>query len=186
MQFDSNEESWFSWYLNELKLAGFILEYKYHPKPFPLFDGENYTWIKQLKTKIKEVESQLLKPHTYQADFIIYWHHRAIGLFARYEDSKITDYPFVAQKSKELHWRTIVDVKGEYNQNDAWRRFSIEQKWVWKEYKIYVQKVIPTKLFPATFTPDRFRLTDISEKPRKINYKPIRTLAEYLFFSRNN
>jgi hypothetical protein len=180
-KWDSKEEEYFFWYVEELQEAGFIDNIKYQPKPFPLFDGAKYTFNKQLKTKSKSVTRTLLKPHQYQADFLLGWSDIAIDVFFAVNSNtdmlKLPFYAYLLTKNDE--YRSVVDVKGTFNQNDAWRRFSIEQKWVWDKYQIYVQKIIPQKLFKDTFTPSRYLLTDKSGKPRKINWE-IRTLAEFI------
>ena len=179
--YQSDEEYYFYWYLKELQLNGYINNWKYQPKPFPLSDKVTFTWQKQLKTKQKIMVKTLLQDHKYQADFLIIWNKKALGVFIpslEYEDRLV--YPFYADKLSTGLYRTILDVKGTFNQNDAWRRFSIEQKWVWQRYKIMVQKVIPEKLFKETFTPVRFLKTDITGKPRKINYEPVQSLSEFI------
>lgn len=175
-QFASDEECYFSWYLSELFEAGFVRGSKYQPKPFPLAEKQEYSFIKQLKTKTKQINKTLLREHQYQADFMLFWTPKAEYKF--FTPNDLLSLPFVAQTSQR-GFRTILDVKGTFNQNDAWRRFSIEQKWVWQKYGLYVQKIIPDKLFKATFTPSKYLLTDKSGKPRKIAWET-RTLAEYI------
>lgn len=180
-EYDSDEELYFVWWLQELKSAGYIESWKYHPKPFPLSDKVYIHWQKELKTKNKKMISTLLQEHNYQADFLIRWTEQSKDLFfASTLNQNILKYPFVADKIESgSYYRSIVDVKGTFNQNDAWRRFSIDQKWVWQKFSIYVQKVIPIKLFQKSFTPIRFLDTNKSKKSRKLNYKPI-SLFEFI------
>jgi len=195
--YDSKEEQAFAWYLEELKSKGFIISYKYQPNPFRLFEKVHYQWTKHLKTKSKIELSPFLNAYSYQADFMIYWDISAEHIF--YEiftlteplECKKDDIPFLARKtSKSIH--SIVDVKGSFNQNDAYRRFSIDQKMVWDKYKIYVQKVIPYPsvsklgkikplgaLFNQTFTPFEFLFTDIKRDRKKLRYN-VRTIDEYI------
>jgi hypothetical protein len=193
--YDSKEEQSFVWYLDELKEKGFIFGYKYQPKPFILFDKVYYNWEKQLKTKVNIEQSPLLNDYSYQADFIIFWHPSAEHLFFEILHNpmpkKIEDIPFLARKTeKSIH--SIIDIKGTFNQNDAYRRFSIDQKMVWNKFEIYVQKVIPypsvskvgkikpvNALFHQTFTPFKFLFTDVKRDRKKLRYN-VRTIREYI------
>jgi len=199
----SKEEKYFSWWLNELIEHNIVVAFKYQPKLFALSDPVGVSYQKQLKTKVKTVHVGFLQDHTYQADFLFYWnpeYHSKI--FVGHEDSlncSIKKYPLIANFSNQKnHYYSVVDVKGTYNQNDAWRRFSIEQKWVFQKYGIYVQKIIThpqitkegkmipaTALFPNTFVPERFLLTDKDGTKRKINYDTtsIKVYIQKLFFS---
>jgi len=188
MAYESKEELWFSWYLNELTSAGFIDRCHYHPKPFELSEKVMYQYIKQLKTKVKHINRTLLKPHTYQADFVIIWNPKAYDIF--FTESIGVDpmkYPFYATPRYSLgQFRSVVDIKGTFNRNESWTKFSVSQKWVWQKYRLYVQKIVLPDIFKKTFTPDRFRYTDAKKQKRTINYKPIRTLDEYLSFTQTN
>ena len=194
--YDSKEEQAFVWYLEELKTKGFILRYKYQPKPFTLFEKVHYKWVKHLKTKSKIEISPILNGYSYQADFMIFWAPAAEHIFFEVLDSsmslpcKIADIPFLARKKNSIH--SIVDVKGTFNQNDAYRRFSIDQKMVWDKHNIYVQKVIPWPsvskagkikpvgaLFNQTFTPFEFLFTDVKRDRKKLRYN-VRTIDEYV------
>lgn len=178
--YDSLEEVHFSWYLEQLVEAGVIKYWKYHPKPFILSDKVSCTYEMELKTKIVNKEIFLLHDHEYTADFIIYWNPSYEGIFF-YNISNNKDPRkayFVAQKEKNY---TVVDVKGQFigPRNTTAVTFPLNQKWVYQKYGILVQKVIPKKLFHDTFVPDRYLLTDVSMKNRKVNGNK-RTLYEYL------
>jgi hypothetical protein len=197
--FDSKEELYFYWWALELIEAKLILNLQYHPKPFLLFDGLKILRHEQLKTKIKNKEKIILSNHEYQADFLIYWNKKGHRIF--YADS-ITDspgtnvihkVPFITNYNitKNISF-SVIDVKGTFNQNDAYRRFSIDQKWIYQKFNIYVQKIIThpsisklgkmtpaDALFYTTFLPKRFTYTDTGMPGRKINY-PFLTLNQYL------
>jgi hypothetical protein len=102
------------------------------------------------------------------------------------------EIPFTARWSSRGSFFSVIDVKGNFNQNDAWRRFSIDQKWVYQKYNIHVNKIIPmpritkkgkaspaSALFMKTFLPQRILYTDKSLKERKINFK-FRMIEDYL------
>jgi len=193
--FQSEEEKYFYWYLEELKKHGYVTTYRYQPKPFPLSYPVYHEWIKQLKTKQKLCKSTLLQSHEYQADFIIYWTNKAHFVFhTAHTDSAKLETPFVSNKSGlDLDkYFSIVDIKGTYDQQDNTRRFSISQKWVWKKFKIFVQKIVPVPkidkngklipanaLFPTTFVPKRYFLTDRSMAKRKIRF-PNRSIENFI------
>ena len=197
IEYASDEERYFSWWLDEVLEAGFINRVKYQPKPFVITESVKYRWFKQLKSKQKAIDSELFRKHEYQADWLIIWENKAKDLFFGYLndltlEAKKEDYPFLAHYNKATHYYySIVDVKGTFNQNDAYRRFSIDQKLVWDKYQKYIQKIIPApavsksgKLTPAgalfvkTFMPDNYRFTPTG-KYRKIRF-PVRTLNEFL------
>ena len=191
-EYASDEERYFSWWLNELKEAGLITLLKYQPKPFRLSNAVELSYLEVLKTKTKERTVKLLDGHKYQADFLIHWSKKLYRImftdYSQLMDRSYKKYPFIANYSvvKDIYY-SVIDVKGTYNQNEAWRRFSVDQKWVFQMHHIYVQKVIThpsynkkTKkitpanaLFPATFIPRQFELTDTSKQKRLIHYDHI-------------
>ena len=200
INFKSDEEKYFSWYLKELIDRKIVTSFIYQPKPFILSTPFDLPYQKQLQTKVKTISVTLLQDHQYQADFMFYWNPEISDirgkLFIGIDNVLLTSFkqnPFIANFSKNKNcYYSLIDVKGTYNQNDAWRRFSIEQKWIYQNFKIYVQKIIThphvtrtgkmtpmNALFPNTFLPERFLLTDKSGKKRKINYSFI-SLTEYL------
>ena len=48
-----------------------------------------------------------------------------------------------------------IDVKGEFagRTNSTQYTFPIKQKWMYDKYQIYVNKIVPSKLFKQTFEP---------------------------------
>lgn len=195
----SMEEDYFQWYLDELIDAGYVRSFKYQPKPFRLFKGASVQWLEVLKTKTKERTQPLLSEHVYQADFILYWNDSAemlfYGGFESVLNTSLKKFPFIANHDENLGYYTVLDVKGTFNQNDAWRRFSIDQKWVFLTYNIYVQKIITvpsgTKkftpantLFTKTFMPKRYKRTDEDKQDRVIHF-PHKSLQEYVAGYRN-
>ena len=199
-EFASMEEQYFQWYLDELIKHGFVRGFKYQPKPFSLFKGAEISWLEIKKTKTKEHTQSLLSGHKYQADFIIYWDKSAellfYGSFNQVMNQSLKKFPFIANYDEKLGFYTVLDVKGNYNQNDAWRRFSIDQKWVFHTYKIYVQKIIPapsgkdkfipaSALFMSTFMPGRYKRSDKDTTDRVIHF-PNKSIEEYKAGYRTN
>ena len=201
IEFASEEERYFYWYLEELIAAGYVKSYIYQPKSFELFKPETYRHEKLLKTKLKLVTKTLFRGYTYQADFLIVWNPSSSIFFQIIShfngrtqiDSALGSKPFVAYvSSKSGNIISVIDVKGNYSQNDAFRRFSIDQKNVWDKHKIYVQKIIPvpaitkktgklnppTALFTATFMPKKYLYTPTG-MIRKIRF-PNKPLKEFI------
>lgn len=177
-EFRSNEELYFSWWLDELKEAGYINYWEYEPESFTLIDSVRYSWWKQLKTKEKHMESTLLNDLCYTPDFFISWRGSALvtGLIWDDDESKKKGaYEFATTGLDS--W---VDVKGSFDRNKSNSTFSIIQKVMYDKTGIYVEKVVPEKLFAATFTPKRYLLTDKSGKSRKIKWE-VRMLDEISF-----
>jgi hypothetical protein len=179
-EFDSDEERYFSWYLNELKEHGVIQGWSYHPKPFTLSDRIVHVFEKKLKTKSIVADSVILNDHKYQADFLVYWstvwHCKVyMSLVDKYYHKAAA---FVANSDKHF---SVIDVKGTFagRHNNSAITFPLDQKWVYQKYGIYVQKIVPIHLFKQTFTPKRYLVTDQSGKPRKLDYKII-SVSQYL------
>jgi hypothetical protein len=193
MNFDSKEEEYFYWWILELKDKGIIESFKYQPKSFELSSDIKVSYKEKLKTKTNVKSQSLLSGHQYKADFLIYWNKDYKDkIFVDYNDimeQSFKKYPIVVNYSEKSNcYFSVVDVKGNFNQNDAWRRFSIDQKWVFQNHSIFVQKIVPipdgkgrpaSALFKTTFIPNRYQLTDITQKRRKINFE-YRLIESYL------
>lgn len=182
--FDSKEELYFSWYLEELMEAGYLKSWEYQPASFILSNKVTVKKIKIGKKNNTIVEKTILQPHEYTADFKLYWDNKAKNLFFIdiFEESENKKIPFLAQKAENGEYFSIVDVKSNFNMQNMNRLFSVNQKWMWDKYNIYIQKIIPIGkkcLFSETFTPKRFLKTDKTEKDRKINYNVI-LLLDYI------
>lgn len=201
INYESSEELWISYYLKELQAAGFISDWKYQPKTYELSEPLTYSWLKKLAVKITKQTSTLLQGHEYTPDFLIVWNEKARHLFFNTPDDKINlkNAMFIAHSGSNM---SIIDVKPAFDMQNMTRLFVINQKWMMEKYGLYVQKIVPVKetkhyhkvgnkekkiyshsswsgIFPKTFTPARYFLTDVSGKPRKINYNPV-SLEDYL------
>ena len=187
--YESPEEAYVSWYLDELVGGGYVKEYEHQPHSWPLSHNKKYKWIKQLKTKEKYMASTLLQQHVYTPDFEVIWHKEEPGIKSIF----YKELPCVGVSKKNPFWarestllydytRFVVstwEVKPLFDRNNMTRLFTINQKWVYDKYGVYVQKIIPQKLFKDTFTPARYLLTDSGKQKRKLNFTP-RTLEEYV------
>ena len=141
VQYDSSEEVEFVMWLEEAQDNGFVGSWMYHPNKYEITPKQMATRLVELKTKTKTVEKTLLRPHTYEPDFLIFvngkrWLH-------------------IAKHTKLLKTSVgcFVDVKGTFDRNKSNTIFSINQKLMYDKYHIYVNKVVPAKLFRQTFVP---------------------------------
>jgi len=173
---DSSEEIALLQWLWELKNLGYIrlIDRCYS---FKLSDAVklDYKESKQLKTKSKEVIKQLdvLREHVYTPEFTVQWCDNFI--------LKAAETPNGIFYTKDLDYLSLItyfEVKPKFDQNNMSRLFKINQKWMWDKHGIFVNLVIPEKLFKETFTPKEYLLTPTG-KSKKINWK-IRTCNEFL------
>jgi hypothetical protein len=153
MEFKSQEEKYFSYYLDELKNAGFVSNYWYEPTSFVLSE--------KVKITVNEKSKTLFQEHSYTPDFKIQFN---------IVPEWLSSHPII----NNIWW---VDVKGTFNRHGGDRVFPINAKWMYQRHEIMVEKVIPQKLFEKTFTPEIYLLTDISKQKRKIKWQ-ITTLKQ--------
>lgn len=201
VKYDSYEEYYFSEYLRELKAAGYIKEIFYHPAPFVLFTSVDYLLKKPIKRRSKTfyvIEDRLLlRQHSYKCDFLIVWNTHSENLFYSRLDGFITGLcPFMAQQT-DSGIVSYVDVKGGFSQSrlSADAQFPLNQKWVYQRYGVFIQKVVLISrikkrssvqykgLFPETFVPSRYLLTDQEKRNRIINFN-YRLLKDYLNYQK--
>ena len=187
IEFDSEEERLFYLYLEELKDNGYVRDFTFHVDSFVLSEPVKYSWAKKMKTKSKEMESTLLQGHVYTPDFKIIWNPKGYErfYFNIFDENKLFDkVPFVNNIGNDGNdIGSYIEVKPSFDMNNMQRLFSINQKWMWQEHKIYVQKVIPigknTCLFAKTFVPQEAMLTAKTKKPKKYKFTT-KSLQEFL------
>lgn len=185
---DSKEEVYVEWYLQELKDAGIIKEFWYHPEVYQIADNVNKMVIVQKKTKSVEKITTFKRGKTYKPDFRIQWNFDCGCL-----NNVISKYNFISDHTVQVFgdgyfyskpsYISDIDVKPKFSIRDSDEaKFSLIQSVVLCKFQIFVQKVEFGHLFSKTFTPQRFFLTDSGRQTRKINWKPI-TLQEFLINS---
>lgn len=192
--FDSWEEQYIEWYLQELREAGHILKYEYQPETFLLSPVQKYSEVVTLKTKTRVDEHSILQPHSYTPDYRIFWNSSAIGIFCKVLSEKSINECLKVDKSvngnhkKAKFWSqlhktgipvSVIDVKPVFDMQNMTRQFVINQKWLYDKYDVYCQKVIHEDLFAKTFCPFRFTKTNKSMCDRKLKFKPV-SLFEFL------
>lgn len=179
-EYDSNDEMYFHWYLMELKDNGFIQGYELQPTPFILSNEVRMSYTKPMKKVADKILSySILNGHIYTPDAKIFWNEKSskgvlynnVGNYY----NRIDDVPFLAIDNV-----SYVEIKPSHDFKNMTRLVKLNQKWVWDKHKEFVNIITPQKLFNETFTPGRFFLTDKSSTKRKLNYKNIKTINEFI------
>lgn len=182
--FDSDEERYFSWWLDELKAMGFIQEY-FRPQTLSLSPSDTYQLLVKantLKGKDKVVERELIKEHVYTGDYKVIWTALAHGIFYEpiTEVIKNNDVLFFAHFDDKIQeYYSLIEVKPEFDRNNMTREFTINKKWVYDNYGLYFELVKVPEIFRKTFTPGKYLFTDKKKQLKKLDYKPIE-IDEYL------
>jgi len=181
---ESNEEMHFTWWLEELKEAGYVKQFT-RAQSFTLSEPVQYDiLVPRKKVDDKFEKRELLSGHIYTPDFFILWDKPARGTFIRPAEYPMLpewkDIPFPAKYDEVIdEYFSLVEIKPAFDQNNMTRLFIINQKWMMDKFGLYVIKIIPKKLFQHTFTPSRYLITDKSNKPRLLDYKTT-SLQEYV------
>jgi hypothetical protein len=146
LELDSTEELQFIYWLDEAKEAGLIEYYRYQPVVYNLFEdviGKN----------VKGKELIIVKAHIYTPDFAVKFTDKFYKMYIPMNWFKV--FKNIDIKPNEM----IIDIKGTFSRNGGDRVFSINQKWVYQKYGIYIHKIIPFNLFKLTWCPKLAKLT---------------------------
>lgn len=165
--FDSQEEYFFDAWLKELGVT-----YQYKPEPFVLCDPVKLR--QQNQRSIKEVH--LLHGLTYQSDFLIsHPFPDRIGSILFEMDICIDPLKESFKNALFLSNGMVIhcDTKGSNfmgSSRSSDVRFPVISKMVYDKFNIYVNSVIPDKLFEKTFAPEVYFHTEGGkERTKKIN-----------------
>jgi hypothetical protein len=178
----SDEEWYFTWWLDELIKKGIVNKYMYEGNIFTLSKKKYYPLLVEMKTKSKYSDKVLLEEHTYTPDFLIEWNEEYLNRFFRIinDITCTTRCSFFAFRSKRNNKPySFIEIKGNFDASNMTRLFRITQKWLYDKHNIYVDLLKIPDLFKKTWTPARFCFTNITMEPRTINF-PIRMLNDYL------
>lgn len=187
--FDSDMELWFSWWLNELVEAGYVIDYT-DAKTYLLSEKLDYQYLDKKKTKSILKEQSLIQQHVYTPDFDIRWHKSALGIFINppitalelNDNSVVCRNTQLNKLDKDLFIKSgdamLVETKGGYSKFGGLKENSINRKWLFARYRIFVNLVKVPDIFAKTFTPKKFLLTSTG-KQRTIHFK-IKILEEYI------
>lgn len=194
--FDSQEEIWFAKWCEELKNAGYVLEWL-KGNTISMTPGLKLDYVKktQLKTKVKRELKHitLLEESEYTPDFKIIWTNKGLELFF----GEIPHYPnmFTGNPNSVLFGEnkvSYVEVKPVWDSQNMTRVFVTKQKFLWLNQRLFVNLIKPEDLFKKTFMPAEavsdFKLKKTSVKGKnkgkqagdwKVNYIP-KTLNDFL------
>lgn len=143
---DSTEELQFIYWLDEGIDAGLIKSYKYQPTVFNLFENV-------IAKNANDNDIIFIKEHIYTPDFSIVFTKSFLELYNKNKWYKSF------KNIKNINDEIIVDVKGTFSRNGGDRVFSINQKWVYQKYNVYIHKIIPFNLFKNTWCPKLAKMT---------------------------
>ena len=186
LTFDSVGEMHFYWWCEELMELGIIKEIKEQPDAFVLSNKEVLSYVKPMKkTEDKIIEKTILNGHEYTPDFKIVWDPSAEDFFFVNIDrtSPLQNKETIDLIKGDVSNTTFIEVKPAFDQNNMTRLAVLNQKWVMDKFNIFINIVIPEKLFEKTFTPHRYLTCDKSPKPRTIKYKNIKTVKDFINFN---
>lgn len=155
---DSREEVWMAMWLEELKQVGYIKEWNKVTKSFKIFEPLQFSYVKttELKTKIKRENKNftLLQDLEYTPDFEVIWTDKAFGPLVSWMEngSFLNPYSWFFSAPGAFN-KTFIEVKPVFDQHDKTAKFSILQKVLWNVKGIFVDLILPEKLFEGTFMP---------------------------------
>ena len=184
INYESLEELQVLWFFEELMNAGIVRSVE-RCNSYPLYEGKKLPYIqtKELKktTKIIDKEYTLLREHIYTPEFLVVWNQtpglKFLTEITLYSLPKKPDTVFFFNHYKDGYPVTYVEVKPDFQMHNMTREFTINQKWMYSKYKIYINLVKPKELFTSTFAPELFKFT-----PTKLEKKiyPYRSLNQFL------
>lgn len=156
ISFDSNEEIFIYRWLQDAQYVGLIRGFEYQPQKFLLSEP------------VRINNKHALRQHVYTADFIIH-------LDPQYNSKLKPVFKFIGENDTQVY----IDVKGGFNLYNNHTEFSINRKWLYSKYGIFVYKIEPDKLFKLTYVPQECRYTPKTQKLRE-KYKDCRNIEQYL------
>ena len=133
---DSTEEVDFVNWACEACQLSILQDFQYQPQPFVLFQP---VWYMDFQNK----QRCLFREHIYTPDFIIQFDPRI-------QPALTKEFKVPLSVANQPSVSVYLDVKGQFAQHDGGRSFSLNQKWTWQKYGVYVCKVVP-KLFCKKF-----------------------------------
>ena len=147
----SDEEWAMVLWLQEATKNNLVKSWDYEAYAITLFKSAKYIETVHMKTKSKCVERHLLRGASYTPDFVFDLTELGVKCFAK---------EFKASIHTNGGTMVVVDVKGGFQPSSFGsdgRYFSLIQKCMFHLNGIYVQKIVPKKLFAKTFCPESLR-----------------------------
>ncbi len=175
---DSPGEKYFCIWMDELVDGGYIEKYE-RCQTYSLSEPFINNFIIQLKTKGKASSQSILYAHFYTPDFKITWTEKGLNTFCNVQGEK-WEKPFFVCNLNDAHDKgtSYIEAKPSFDYGNLNRLATINIKWMWKEYRIFVQMVMNEPLFKDTFVP-KLLLKKQNGQDRTFKFKP-KTLEEYL------
>lgn len=159
----SDEEKMFEAWAIEATEAGLINGLQKQPRKFELIEKKLVVVEKKLKTKTKLASRHVCAAHTYTPDFLI-----TLTVTGRALLLPLLEKNYLISQSKRTgqlaeHNTVYIDTKGSYTvQSGQKQMFSCNQKLVYAQTGIWVEKVVPWNakgkcLFKSTWVPECLR-----------------------------
>lgn len=172
----SVEELFIKFWLDELEIEKAITDVTYEAVVFRLSEKAEYEKVVEYTTKKrKEKKQKIVKRklkgsgHVYTPDFVFMpIHPDSERLFSFFHWGYVGGDPT----------RIYTDVKGGWMSRGDSGEFAVNRAWTFSKYGIWINKVVPEKLFKDTFAPSILRLSPITRKPTK--YADYKTVYEFL------
>ena len=161
IEFDSTEEVEFYMWLEEAQAHSLIGEFEFHGENLEIIGEQVYYGEKKTKKKGWHYTNMKLKPCTYELDFKF----KPTQLF--------TDTFFTGLVTSEDGW-IYVDTKGSFKARSE-TVFSMKRKFVYQQYKKFVNRVCPIEFFALTWRPEKAGL----QPKRGFISKPYLALKTY-------
>jgi len=189
IKLDSDIEYGFACWCEEMQQMGFITSFKIQPNEYLLMLDLDIKVDTQLKTKIRTENRPLLKQAVYTPDFEIEWDTIKYVKFMEsllwsiqkiflQSNIGVTKYLFLDECRQMEGISTVHDVKGTNDRRGAATassalRFSYQQKLLMDTCNIYCSKLIPDKIYEATFVPTNWNKSPKTGKkfPRYAKYR---------------
>lgn len=172
-EFKSKEEEQFAFWLSECENFGLVEVWDYEPITFELLPEKKYKEEVVLKTKTKIVERTLHQSTTYTPDFRVLFTDKGLDVFKDTFKKSI----YTLNNSKVVFF----DTKGGFSKFDDGRHYSLLQKLTFEVVGVWVERVVPYKLFKKTFAPANVMWMKSRRKPTKTKIgRDSKTILEFL------
>jgi hypothetical protein len=177
----SNEELYFSWFLEDLKKEGIVITYNNIEKQFEIGKTVKRTYIKKMKRIDDKIIEDIIVPSIiYTPDYFVKWDttHPGTKFFIgeywnNYKKYSIRNTPIVTieRHCSDNTLDTYIEIKPDFDKVNMTRLFKRTQLAILESTGTYVSLVKVPSLFKKTFVPSRYIYTDKKTQKRKLKYK---------------
>lgn len=184
----SNEEKYFIWFLDELIMNGYLLDYYYEPEPFKVapsvlfkVNNSNIT-AKDKKSKQYNIK---MKSQIYTCDFKLIWSKSANNVFYFLNTNNcLTNYHFIAYEEtidNVVRHVTYIEVKPDsYDFQNMNQVANKNKALVYIIHNKIIEIIKPRELFNSLFYPKRYLKTDDNKLRRRYQKAYVDTYAVLL------